>query len=231
MIKPNWLAPKKVRAFTTTIDHGSMSHRFSAGGQPQLNIDRLISQYNIPKPITHLNQVHSNTCVQLPSIIQNHDADACISVKPHTPCMILTADCLPILITNQQGNLAAGIHAGWRGLLSGVIESSITMISAPAEELIVWLGPAIGPSAFEINTSIYQRFVDVNPSFKAAFTITPSQNIFASLYTIADVILKSLGVIHISSQYYCTYNDSNLFYSHRRQKENAGRMASIIWFE
>ena len=231
MIKPNWQAPNNVHAFTTTIAQGSMSQRFPADGDSQLNIDQLIYQHAIPQPITLLNQVHANTCVQLPTDIPPHDADACMSITANTPCIVLTADCLPILITNQQGSLAAAVHAGWRGILSGVIQSCIRTIDTQPDQLMAWLGPAIGPDAFEVNEAIYRQFITVNPNFETAFKITPTQQVFASLYTLANIILTSLGIMDINSHNYCTYSNDDLFYSHRRQKDTAGRMASMIWFE
>lgn len=230
MIKAQWPAPKHVQAWTTTIEDGSFqASEHYPKNQINQHIIKLKENLGISSHISWLNQVHQNRCVQLPCETKNPEADACFTRKNNTLCVIRTADCLPLLITNTTGTIVAAIHAGWRGLLGGVINQCLRALNLEYSTLIVWLGPAIGPSALELNQQIYQDFIHKQPKFQQGFSITPEKKYFANLYQLAKVVLTSIGITQIYGGDYCTYHENQRFYSYRRQKEYAGRMASLIW--
>lgn len=238
IIEADWSAPANVFAFTTTRLGGT-----SVGAYASLNLgshvadnpaavtdnrQRLQSKY-LPTTPTWLQQTHSNRVVTLPSSA-SLEADAAFSLTPKTICTVLTADCLPLLICNKSGTEIAAIHAGWRGLLAGIISNTLTQFSSKPEDLLVWLGPAISVDHFAINNDIRQAFVSRLRAFVGGF-IEHDQQIYADLYQLARIELNTIGVTHISGGNYCTYRQHELFFSHRRDQGITGRQASCIWFE
>jgi len=141
----------------------------------------------------------------------------------------MTADCLPILLTDKQGSQVAAVHAGWRGLCDGIVENAIAAFRCENRDIIAWLGPAIGPSSFEVGQEVVDRFLLHNPSDVCCFT--PNNNRYlADIYQLATKRLERAGVIEVSGGEYCTYQQSELFFSYRRDGQT-GRMASMIWIE
>ncbi|CAM4451231.1 MAG: Polyphenol oxidase [Legionellaceae bacterium] len=240
LIHPNWLSPKNVHAFTTTRYYGGTSQ----GSYENMNLglhvhdnpinviaNREILRNLLPNEPCWLEQVHGKNIV----IAQKYDtlpvADASYTLIPNQVCIIQTADCLPILISNQQGTQVAAIHGGWRSLVQGIIAETISKFNQPKEELVVWLGPAIGTSAFEIGMEVRDLFISQEKGMEKAFT--PSQRTnhwYANIYEIAKLFLLKEGVTQIWGGNHCTYHENNLFYSYRRDGEKTGRMASVIWF-
>jgi polyphenol oxidase len=185
--------------------------------------------------IQWLEQVHGNNVV----LVKAHDktslvADAAITRNRHIALAIMTADCLPILLTNKAGNEIAAIHAGWRPLAANIIERTLANMHSSAEQLYVWLGPCIGPTAFEVGQEVKQMFCDISPQFEIAFSpvkgnedTSKTLKYFADLQMIATLQLNALGVKNISKIEQCTYHHNDLYYSYRRDGKT-GRMASII---
>ncbi len=174
----------------------------------------------------HGTAVHLNQCGEYPSAT----ADACISRTPGLACAVLTADCLPILLCAKDGSAVAAVHAGWRGLLAGVIEACVEQF-APANETVAYLGPAIGAAAFEVGPELRAAFLAHDPSSAAAFKPGMGDRFFANLALLARQRLQNIGVDSISESGHCTYTEHELFYSHRRAGPKTGRFASLIWFE
>jgi hypothetical protein len=140
----------------------------------------------------------------------------------------MTADCLPVLICNQQGSKVAAAHAGWRGLHAGVITNAIRRLESDPSELMVWLGPAIGPQTFEVGAEVLRAFTDRNRENTSAFRQTDDQHWLCDLYQLAQIELSSQGVTSVFGGKVCTYTDEQRFYSYRRDGDT-GRMASLIW--
>ena len=159
------------------------------------------------------------------------DADAAVAGSPGQVCVVLTADCLPVLFCNRQGTRVAAAHAGWRGLASGVLARVVTALGEPAE-LMAWLGPAIGPAAFEVGPEVKEAFVQHDPDAEAAFTCGGARpgHLMADLFQLARLQLRALGVRHIYGGDFCTWSDAERFYSYRRDGQT-GRMASGIWID
>ena len=157
-----------------------------------------------------------------------HEADASWSATPNVACAILTADCLPVLFCDRAGSRVAAAHAGWRGLAGGMLEATLQALNVPAEELLVWLGPAIGPAAFEVGPEVREAFLAGHPQAAEAFR--PSSNpgkYLADLYHLARIRLAACGVTAVYGGGLCTYSDPR-FYSYRRAAQT-GRFASLIW--
>lgn len=142
--------------------------------------------------------------------------------------MVMTADCLPVLLCDEQGSVVAAVHAGWRGLGGGVIEQAVRAMNVPPQSLIAWLGPAIGPQAFEVGEEVRAAFIEHQPQAAAAFVSGASGKYLADLYLLARQRLNTLGVSRIYGGGLCTYTDSERFFSYRRDGAT-GRMGTFIW--
>ena len=240
-ICPQWPAPKRVKAFSSTRIGGVSSAPFASlnlGGHVGDSLEavtqnRLIfaKQVDMPSSLRWLKQVHGIHTIRLPSSeLGDITADASFSKVNKQVCAVMTADCLPLLVCNQQGTQVAACHAGWRGLCDGVIESCIEEFS-DTSDLMVWLGPAIGPNAFEVGAEVRQAFIDKDEAAITAFK--PSVNAgkwLANIYQLARQRLTNLGVRQIYGGDCCTYEDDERFFSYRRDKQT-GRLASVIWID
>ena len=243
LIQPNWSAPSHVHAYSTTRI-GGMSKAQYAGLNLGLHVqddpnivtaNRQLLSEQVPGAgdFCWLNQIHSNKLIHLSvSTEQGLDADASWTTSSQRTCVVMTADCLPVLVTDQKGSFVAAIHAGWRGLYNGIIENSIEQISKalaiPSEQLLVWLGPCIGPSAFEVGDEVRALFVEQNPLATSAFLPGASGKWFADLHALATLRLAHFTGIAISESLLCTYSDPDLFYSYRRDGQT-GRLATFIY--
>ncbi len=225
-ITAEWPAPASIHAFTTT--------RQSFGKEsPKLAVEtqKLIDLFSLPSTPIWINQVHATNIVKANPENLHVDADASYTDEIKRVCIVLTADCLPILICNKQGTHIAAIHAGWRGLAAGIIEQSLATLALPPEDLLIWLGPAIGPEKFEVGEDVLASFTQSNPESIAAFTPHTQGKWLANLYLLAKMRLQKLGVKHIYGGDYCTHSQDDLFFSYRRDKGTPGRMASLIWID
>ena len=142
----------------------------------------------------------------------------------------MTADCLPLLITDKDGSCVAAIHAGWRGLCDGIIEETVKKLSVAPESLLVWLGPAIGPDVYEIGKEVYDAFIKGDIEAKESFTSVSEQHWLFDIYRLARLRLTRLGVKQIYGGDHCTLTEKENFFSYRRD-DITGRMASMIWIE
>jgi len=237
-ITPNWPAPPQVKAYTTTRK-GGYSQSPYAGFNLATHVGDAIESVTenraalrqvlqIPSEPVWLEQVHSITATTAISANMNCVADACYANDIGQVCVILTADCMPVLFCNREGTKVAAIHAGWRGLANGILEEVLQYFAD--SDILVWLGPAIGSQAFEVGEEVYAAFTSFLPEAKRAFTPIGNNHWLADLYLLARQRLENKGVKTIFGGDFCTYSDSARFYSYRRDKIT-GRMASLIWLE
>ena len=235
LIKPDWPAPASVRAFTTTRAGGfskdawsSMNLGFRCGDDPlavQRNREKLLSR--LPAAPQWLRQVHGTqvvTCSRASS--EEREADGLVSSSPGQVCAILTADCLPVLFCNRTGNRVAVAHAGWRGLAQGVLQATIRQMNEAPGEIMAWLGPAIGPEVYEVGKDVRQAF----PEEQGICFRKNGETWMLDLYGVARRILTHLGITSVYGGRFCTFSDSERFFSYRRDGVT-GRMASVIWLE
>jgi len=190
----------------------------------------LLRHYNLPSSPVWVNQIHSKITVDADVLSSIVDADASYSKKLGTVCGVLTADCLPIFMTNKKGTAVGIAHAGWRGLVDGIIESLIESFDCNGEELIVHLGPAISQLSFEVGGEVKSQYLSKNKNFENCFTCL-NNKYYLDLYEAARVVLKSYGVTSISGGDKCTYKESDQYFSYRRDGKYSGRMAHLIWME
>ena len=238
IIQPDWSVPANVRAFTTTRNGG-----FSKGQWSGLNLggscgddlnhvkqNRALLQTLLPCEPHWLRQVHGRKVVVWDNGFDSGlEADAIVSNQTRQVCAVLTADCLPVLFCNKAGTKVAASHAGWRGLAAGVLEATISSMGCEPCKLMAWLGPAIGPTAFEVGEDVHSTFLRVDPDNATAFS-PHNDSWLADLYGLARLALKRVGVEQVAGGLYCTYTDQDKFFSYRRDGET-GRMATVIWLD
>jgi len=190
--------------------------------------NRLMLQ--VPNEPQWLEQIHSTTVVSLPSEDVIPKADAVYTSEKRIVCAVMTADCLPLLITDKQGSCVAAIHAGWRGLCDGIIEATIKKLPVEPESLLVWLGPAIGPDVYEVGQEVYDAFTNVEAKAQESFTDVSDGHWLFDIYRLAKSRLNKVGVNHIYGGDHCTLSEEKDFFSYRRDGVT-GRMASLIWID
>jgi YfiH family protein len=232
-LMPDWPAPANVKALVTTRAHGNLADhvgdRKSAVPHAGLCMAaRLGLRAHLPAEPAWLTQVHGTRCVEAKGVESGSEADASTTRTRGVVCAVLTADCLPILLCDDAGTVVAAAHAGWRGLLAGVVEATVAGMSVPGERLLAWLGPAIGPSAFEVGDEVRAAFVFADAGAADAFVAKPNGKWLCDLYALARRRLAALGVNRVSGGDRCTFSEPNTFFSYRREHET-GRMASLIW--
>tara|TARA_B100000767_G_scaffold79589_1_gene76279 strand:+ start:335 stop:1057 length:723 start_codon:yes stop_codon:yes gene_type:complete len=196
----------------------------------QANRALLERHFNLPSSPVWINQIHSNVSVNADSILSIVNADASYSKNPGTVCAVLTADCLPVFVTNKNGSIVGIAHAGWRGLVDGVIESLIESFECNKEDLIVHLGPAISQLSYEVGIDVKLKYVSKNKNFKNCFTFI-NDKYYLDLYDAARIVLKGHGISSISGSNNCTYRKEDQYFSYRRDGHQSGRMAHLIWME
>jgi YfiH family protein len=192
--------------------------------------NRAMLNLDIPTSPQWLEQTHSTEAILLPCEDIIPKADAAYTTEKNIACAVMTADCLPLLITNKQGSCVAAVHAGWRGLCDGIIEATVKKLPAAPESLLVWLGPAISADVYEVGKEVYDAFTKSNSKAKEAFTPTSEQHWLFDIYRMATLRLNNLGVKHIYGGGRCTLSEKEDFFSYRRDGVT-GRMASLIWIE
>lgn len=237
--KLDWQLGENVVAFSTLRSKGDSQapfERFNLALHVNDNTQQVLrnrKQLNqaLPNPAHFVNQIHSNKvhCITDLDDTKHVDADALYTALPNCPLAIMTADCLPLLVCARGSSEVAAIHAGWRGLLNGVIANTLVCFNTPATDLIVQLAPAISQQNFEVGADVMDLFLAQNNAYEGAFiSSTQSGKYLADLYQIAIIQLQQLGVKHIQTTSLCTFNCVTDFYSYRRDGQT-GRNAHIIY--
>jgi len=235
----DWQPPAPVRAASTTRSGGvsrgnwtSLNLALHVADDPAdvaRNRQLLAEALQLPSQPVWLNQVHGTVVAQLQGGEAGLEADAAFTRAPGVVCAVMTADCLPVLFADLEGRAVAAAHAGWRGLASGVIEATLGCFEDPAR-VSVWLGPAIGPHAFQVGAEVRDAFLGCDPAAAAAFEADLEGRWRADIYHLARQRLAAAGVRQISGGGRCTYTQPDSYYSYRRDGIT-GRMASLIWID
>lgn len=237
----NWPAPHWVRALVTTRQGGVSTGPYASlnlgshcGDEwPMVLQNRQRVTLEVGMEPRWLTQTHGIGVVEMGPLAPRvePEADAAFTRQTGVAVAVMTADCLPLLFCHRQEPVVAAVHAGWRGLCSGVIESTVKALNCRPADLLVWLGPAIGPQAFEVGEEVRAAFVAKYTDCAGEFHSKSSGKWLANLYGLARLQLKQLGVEQVYGGTECTYTDSLRYFSHRRDGGTTGRMASIIWME
>ena len=250
ILTADWPAPKNIHAFTTLrhgigvskppFDQFNLGNRNGEQGDNPIAVEKnrelLVQAYSLPGLPHWLRQVHGIDVLRFDSAPNftgdfNHDepvADASVTSEKNIVLSILTADCLPVLFCNKDGTEVAAAHAGWRGLATGILENTVRSMNSEPENIMVWLGPAAGPTAYEIGAEVRDAFVQYDNHAEVAFVPSRENHWKVDLYQLARIRLQSMGVINLYGGEHCSISESDKFFSHRRDKVT-GRMASVIW--
>ena len=239
-IIPDWPAPANVHALQTTRQGGISLppyNRLNLGSHVHddpLHVAhnrQLLSQF-VPSEPVWLNQVHGIAVVDAANTDCVPNADASFTTRHNVVCVTMTADCLPILLCDKAGTVVASIHAGWRSLCDGIIEETVRKMPVDAHELMAWLGPAVGPEAFEVGSEVREQFIKVDARAETAFKPQSGDKWLGDIYQLASQRLNRAGVSQIygggQQETYCTFTDKKRFFSFRRDNLT-GRMATLIW--
>ena len=233
---PDWPAPTNIHA-ATTLRTGGVSQAPYFSLNPAAHVgdtdervrqNRLIirEMLNLPSEPVWLEQIHSNRAVKAAKTAALQQADASYSDEAGVVCAVMTADCLPLLICSTDGMQIAAIHAGWRGLLAGVISN--TVFAMQQQDLLVWLGPAIGPDCFEVGVEVREAFLEKSAAYSDAFKPQSNGKCLADIYRLARIELSTLGITQVYGGTHCTMTEHERFYSYRRDSQT-GRIATLIW--
>lgn len=240
-IVPDWPAPARIHAVSTTRSGGVSSGPYSSlnlglhvGDNPAAvaeNRRRLMETVGLKREPRWLQQVHGMRVTLLGDWPVTEAADAAVTDRAAEPCVIMTADCLPVLFSNRKGTKVGAAHAGWRGLSAGVLEATLKAMGSPPAEMLAWLGPAIGPMAYEVGEEVRQAFVAKDPVAVQAFEPGKAAGKWwCDLYMLARQRLEAVGISSIYGGDWCTLRDPDRFFSFRRDGE-CGRMGTFIWME
>ena len=235
-ILPDWPVPAWVRGVTTSRQGGVSSPPFGSmnlaahvGDDPAAvteNRRRLCQILALPEEPAWLVQVHGTRVV---AAGEGGEGDGVLAREAGRVCAVLTADCLPVLFCNRAGSRVAAAHAGWRGLAAGVLEATVAAMEVPGSDLLAWLGPAIGPAAFEVGEEVREALTEGHPAAEAAFH-ERGGHWYADLYQLARQRLAAVGVTEVYGGGWCTHDEPERFFSYRRDGVT-GRMATLVWIE
>jgi YfiH family protein len=233
-IVPEWPAPPRVRAFSTTRNGPAGAAIDFAASSPNAASTRALLRRLVPDEPAWLGQVHGAAIADLDATRGNGAADGSTTRTPGIVCAVVTADCL--LLADRGASVVAAAHAGWRGLAAGVIESAVAAMRVDPSTVLAWLGPAIGPRAFEVGGDVFGAFCDADPGAAECFVqhtrtgLRATMKWHADLYALARRRLARAGVTAVYGGGRCTLTESRFFHSYRRDGPGAnGRMATMIW--
>ncbi|WP_226067708.1 purine nucleoside phosphorylase YfiH [Dickeya zeae] len=238
MLIPDWPAPARVRACSTTrlggvsnAPYDSLNLGNHVGDSPlhfQDNRQRLLATAGLPVMPHWLQQVHGTQVINLDLVSSDSlTGDAAYTTRQDRVCAVMTADCLPVLFCSANGDEVAAAHAGWRGLQAGVLEETLRHFRSRPADILAWMGPAIGPQQFEVGGEVREAFLQVDPTADCAF-VPRNGKFLADIYQLARLRLAAAGVTQVFGGEYCTVSDSGRFFSYRRDGMT-GRMATLIW--
>ncbi len=218
VIRPDWQAPPRVHGLVTT----------RALGDVKVDAGRRALRALLPADPVWLRQVHGVRAVDAALAPAGTDADASFTTRKNVVCVVMAADCMPVLFAEESGAAVGAAHAGWRGLCSGVLEATVAAMGVPPARLLAWLGPAIGPEAYEVGEEVRAAYLARDGQAESAFTPTRPGHWRLDLYAVARQRLAGLGVARVSGGDRCTASEPSVFYSYRKDK-TAARMAAAIW--
>ncbi|SFC86046.1 peptidoglycan editing factor PgeF [Pseudoalteromonas denitrificans] len=235
----DWSVPENISFLTTTRNGGVSKSPFDQfnlafhvnDDSKHVIANRALLHNQLPAKAIWLAQIHSNKVIEITAdsdLNLIEAADALYTKEKNIPLAIMTADCLPIFLTDIDGTQVGAIHAGWRGLSAGIIESTLACFSGEMSNITACFGPAIGPDHFEVGEDVVAAFSQMNIPYLQAFKATKRGKYLANIFLLAQLILNKFGITCIANQQLCTFSQSDLFYSYRRENLT-GRMASIIW--
>lgn len=233
---PDWPAPANVRAWVTErgsqARYGTLNLATHVGDEPTAvaaNRSQLRAALSLPAEPRWLEQVHGTRILDLDRDDQGA-ADGAVTGRPGTVCAVLTADCLPVLLCDRGGRRIGAAHAGWRGLLDGVLPAAVAALDVSPDDVLAWLGPAISQTAYEVGASVRDAFVARNWGAARRFAANARGRWQADLYGLARDALAASGVRAVHGGEFCTFTEAQRFYSHRREAP-CGRMATLIWLD
>ena len=235
-IEPDWPVKSNIHA-AVTLRSGGLSKGVFQSLNPALHVNdnsetvlanrKAIAQMlNLPSNPIWLEQVHSDRVIKIDKNTAVQQADASYTDQADVVSVVMTADCLPVLLASSDGTEIAAVHAGWRGLLAGVIANTAAMFKT--DNIIAWLGPAIGADCFEVGGEVKSSFINKSVQFSSAFKQKSEEKYLADIYQLATIDLAALGITQVYGGGFCTVTDKERFYSYRRDGET-GRMATLIW--
>ena len=235
-IRPQWPAPARVRSLITTRNGGHSTGAFASfnlglrcdDDLQNVQANRALLARNLPQAPRWLHQVHGPRVVNADALAGEVDADASFARNSGTVCAIMIADCMPVLLCDERGEAVGAAHAGWRGLSAGVIENTVSAMQIEPARLLAYLGPAIGPAAFEVGDDVRDAFMAHDGAASVAFKPHGNGKWLADLFTLGRQRLAACGVTRVHGGTDCTVSDPRRFYSYRRDK-TTGRMAALIW--
>jgi len=236
LIIPDWPAPANVKTLQTTRLGGVSSAPYESlnlgdhVGDASLAVarNRMLLNTLLPSEPVWLQQMHGTVVADAGMASCLPQADACIARHRDAVCVVMTADCLPVLLCDTQGSVVGAVHAGWKGLAAGVVEAAVQAMDVTPQNLMAWLGPAISQPAFEVGAEVRAVFVDADPQAAAAFIAGQHGKWLADLYALTRLRLTALGVTRIHGGDFCTYAEREKFFSYRRDGVT-GRMGTFIW--
>ncbi len=218
LLRPDWPVPAAVHAAMTLRPFGDVS---AEAVKAKL-------RERLPAEPAWLRQVHGTQVVAAHAGVARPAADASVARSCDAVCAVMAADCMPVLLASESGDVVAAAHAGWRGLCAGVIEATIRAMQVPGERLLAWLGPAIGPGAYEVGDEVREAFVARDATSASAFAAARPGHWMLDLYAVARQRLASQGVVRIHGGGYCTFSEPERFFSYRRDRTSE-RMAALVW--
>jgi len=237
-IQPEWPAPANVHACSTTRAGGVSAAPFDSfnlgdhvgddAASVAANRDALVAAAGLPGAPLWLNQVHGAVVLDAAAATEGVDADAVYAATPGVVCAVMTADCLPLLLTDSKGSKVAAVHGGWKGLEAGVIQNTLEQFSG--DEVLAWIGPTISAARYEVDQKIYDHFVRLAEGNADAFEFSRPGHYFFSLPMLARLVLMRAGVTNIYDSGLCTADDPR-FYSYRGDGAKTGRIATLIWLD
>jgi polyphenol oxidase len=231
-IVPEWPAPSRVHAFSTTRNGPAGNASDFSVSAPRADGTHAVLRRIVPSEPSWLRQVHGSAIADLDAAGEASPADGSTTRATGTVCAIMTADCLPVLFADRGGSVVAAAHAGWRGLAAGVVEAAVAAMRVDPGSVLAWLGPAIGPRAFEVGDDVLAAFCGTDPGAAACFVPHPTAKAkwHADLYALARRRLVGAGVRAVYGGGRCTVTESTFFHSYRRDGAGSnGRMATMIW--
>ncbi|VAW91747.1 FIG00003370: Multicopper polyphenol oxidase [hydrothermal vent metagenome] len=247
IIIPNWVVSEKIQALSTTRKGGSSrspydelnlaTHVNDNSEDVKQNRRRLTQHSSLPAEPSWLEQIHSDKVVRLTP--QNYQqafiADASYTTDKNIVCCVMTADCVPVLVCNKQSTWVAAVHAGWKGIANGILKKTLQIYSekmaGDLADIHVWIGPAISGKAYEVGQEVKEAFIQQDAILEKAFTRQDTSHyLLDSSYAVQlQCVQQGVSTKQISTENFCTYQDSKRFYSYRRDGIHTGRMASMVW--